>query len=174
MSHWPVRFVVVLVGIILFDGTIRYVCTHLLMKVFFYDVKDSNFLLAYCQFLYWFFRGYFILVFMARKLPRPAVVLLLTASCLFYAPFLMAHFPGFYEHLWNYRGFIPGALVFILAELPRSIKYGSPHMFIHVSIHSPAPLLFLIFLLSRHIVSILCIAFLYELAFGADRIGRKR
>jgi hypothetical protein len=87
MNHWPIRLIIVLAGIVLFDSTVGFVRTHLSMKVFFHDIKEANSFSTYGEYLLWFFRGYFVAIFAAKMLPRAIVVfpidlVLLVLRCL--------------------------------------------------------------------------------------------
>jgi hypothetical protein len=85
MNFVPVRILVVLIGIVLFDSNVSFVCVHLAMYVL-VDGGQHNLGLL-CDVLHWAFRGYFVLIFFAKRIPRVAVVALLGLTCLFYGCF---------------------------------------------------------------------------------------
>ncbi|GEP56444.1 hypothetical protein RSO01_36100 [Reyranella soli] len=166
MNHWPVRLLVVLTGIVVSDATVHWTATHHTIHDYYLTIKEHNIFGELCRISLWFLRGIFIAIFFARYLPRMIVIFLLVFSCASYAIFLMGHFPAFHAELRGYRDVVAAAPVFILVNLPVgyiAIDYG----LLPLKIYSPLVLLISFFL--RHVISILIISFLYELAFGARK-----
>ena len=163
MDHWPVRLLVVLTGIVMCDATVRFVGNHMTIHAYHQSNDEYETFLDWCRISLWFLRGFFVALFFARYLPRPAVIFLRTFSCVSYAIFLAAHFPAPAAELWEYREVPAAAPALVLASLPRYIEYSFPHLGIY------SPLVLPLSLLLRHIISILSVAFLYEIAFGSRK-----
>ncbi len=116
-----------------------------------------------CDVLHWVFRGYFVLMFFAKRIPRVAVVALLGLTCLFYGCFWWGHFVNPYHELYprNPEHYEESLLRNLILLISAQITLLIEEDFLPILFFPGLPL---VALLLRHAVSLLSIAFLARVA----------
>lgn len=159
LRHWPVRLLVMLSAVVLFDSTLIFVCKSVMIDSFTGSVREANWYSSYCEALRGIFASLFIMVFLSPWINKHAIAALLVLNVILYFIFLMSHIPGFYSLIWEFNSFFLVTPILIAANVPSYIEYRA----LGINIYQPAPLIFFMALLFRHLISVSFIVFLYDL-----------
>ena len=169
-NHILVRVIIVAVGVSLFKAKVGIVGLRLAESVFANGGKPLNDLYDLREALLWFFFGYFILIALAKKLPRAVVVVLLILSCVLYGLFLTAHVVDFDQVLRPYEDDLQ---LLLMATPALVVAQEAPYIWASVPfpLFSVIGFFFIVSVLIEHLLFLLCISFLYEVAFGLYKVG---